>query len=144
MIAYLVKCRYYYFLMPKPRKNPLPTLTTHGENTGARLIKFRKLRGLTQTQLAEKVGVTRYLLAHCEKGRTRLTDDLIVRFAIALHITPDELLGFSKTRHPIDKPPNVRLIRRMQRITRLPTADQKAILRTIDSFIAGSEYHESK
>jgi len=130
--------------MPKPRKAALSPLSSHNGRVGEILAKYRKLRGLTQTELAEKVGVTRYLLAHCEKGRTRLTDELIVRFAVALHTTPDALLGFSKANHLVDKPPSVRLVRRMERITRLAAVDQKAILRTIDSFLEGAESHNGR
>ena len=53
--------------MPKPRKAALSPLATHNGKVGETLAKYRKLRGLTQTQLAEKIGVTRYLLAHAKR-----------------------------------------------------------------------------
>src|SRR4030042_2027433 len=110
--------------MPKPRKVVTSSLSTHDGDVGETLVRYRKLRGLTQAQLAEKVGVTRYLIAHCEKGRTHLTDELIVRLATALRVTPDDLLGFAKDSSAVDTPPSVRLVRRMQRITQLSTVDQ--------------------
>ncbi len=130
--------------MPKPRKVVEASVPAHDGGVAERLTKYRKLRGLTQTQLAEKVGVTRYLIAHCEKGRTHLTDELIVRLAVALRVTPDDLLGFSKTTQAVDRPPSVRLVRRMQRIAELTTVNQKAILRTIDSFLDGAESNNNQ
>jgi transcriptional regulator with XRE-family HTH domain len=125
--------------MPKPRKYALPPLTDNPRGVSHRITKYRKLRGLTQKQLAEKIGITRDLLSNCEQGRSRINDELIIRFAHALHVSPDELLGFSKDNHAMDDPPNVRFVRRMLRIAKLSAVDQKAILRTIDSFLQGAE-----
>jgi transcriptional regulator with XRE-family HTH domain len=116
----------------------------HTESAPTRITKYRKLRGLTQKQLADKIGITRSLLSRYESGITRINDDLIVRFALALRISTDELLGLSKNKPGLDDPPNVRFVQRMQRIAQLSTVNQKAILRTIDSFLEGAESHNKK
>jgi transcriptional regulator with XRE-family HTH domain len=128
--------------MPRPLKYPLPPIPVRTESASIRIAKYRKLHGLTQKQLADKIGITRSLLSRYESGITRLNDDLIVRFALALRISTDELLGLSKNKPGLENSPSIRFVQRMQRIARLSTVNQKAILRTIDSFLDGAESHK--
>jgi len=121
--------------MPKPKKNPLPPLSTEIEELGKKIIKFRKLRGLTQKELSERIGITRDILASYESGRAHLNDEMIIRFSIALRISSDELLGLKKNDYLDNDPPNVRLMRRMRLIQKLGPMDQKAIIRTIDKYL---------
>jgi len=129
--------------MPHPRKTPLPPLDVEVEAIAARIVKLRKLRGLTQKELAEKIGISRDSLASHESGRVHLNDEIIVRFALALRISTDELLGVKKGDLVVDDPPTVRIVRRMQKIQKLTASDQKAILRTIDAFLDGASQSEA-
>jgi transcriptional regulator with XRE-family HTH domain len=125
--------------MPQPRKQPLPPLETKVEAVALRIKKIRKLRGLTQKELADTIGITRDILASYESGRAHLNDEIIIRFALALQVSSDELLGLKGNESLSSQPPNVRLVKRMQRIQNLPTADQKAILKNIDMFLKAAE-----
>lgn len=54
---------------------------------------LRQARGLTQAQLAEKIGVRRATIADLENGAARQdTLDLIDRLCAALKVEPGELL----------------------------------------------------
>lgn len=124
--------------MPKPKKNPLPPLAVEIGKVGRRIVKVRKLRGFTQKELADRIGITRDILASYESGRAHLNDEMIIRFSIALRISADELLGLKKSDYFDNEPPNIRLIRRMLQIQELTQLDQKSIIRTIDNFLRGA------
>jgi len=125
--------------MPQPRKQPLPPLSVKVEAVAQRIKKLRKIRGLTQKELADSIGITRDILASYESGRAHLNDDVIIRFALALQVSSDELLGLKEHESLASQPPNVRLIKRMQKIQELPAAEQKALIKNIDMFLKASE-----
>jgi transcriptional regulator with XRE-family HTH domain len=120
--------------MPQPRKHPLPPLPFHTGSVAERIVKYRKLRGLTQKELAENIGITRDILASYESGRTRLNDELIVHFAIALKVSTDALLGLKDSTRSEPKT-SVRVMRRIKRMESLPEARKKIILRMLDELI---------
>jgi XRE family transcriptional regulator, regulator of sulfur utilization len=124
--------------MPTPRKTVAPTSQSVISQIAKRIVSFRKTRGLTQAQLADIVGISRNLLANYEMGRTHLTDDSIIRLASALRVSADELLGIKGSDATTASVPSVRLVRRMQKIALLPQADQKVILKTIDTYLKGA------
>ncbi len=63
---------------------------------GLRLKELRAKKGITQYQLAEKVGIDPKHMSHIETGRSFPKADLIERFADALNI---EYTEFFKTQH---------------------------------------------
>lgn len=58
----------------------------------AKIRKFRKGCGLSQEQLAEKVGISTTHLSHIETGNTKLSLPVFVDIAEALSVQTDELL----------------------------------------------------
>lgn len=125
--------------MPRPRKlsnqhAPIPV-----GQIAKNIIQLRKERGLTQTQLAEAMGISRNLLSNYELGRTHLTDESIIKLAEVLKVSADDILGLSHPKTISDEVPSIRFIRRIQRISKLPSADQKAILKNIDMFLKAAE-----
>lgn len=101
---------------------------------GQRLARLRKERGFTQIELAEKLAVAQPIVSDYERGRLRPHPDMLTRFAAALQISADELLGLEKSVQP--PPVNRRFLRRLQAVDKLPKRDQEALLRTIDAFLA--------
>lgn len=84
--------------MPKKINRDLPELQYVDDKTLAERIKsFRKQKGYTQFELAEKIGISRDLLSSYELGRIRIYDEMICRLSIALEISTDSLLGMKKT-----------------------------------------------
>ncbi len=59
---------------------------------GQRIRKFRKASGLSQDQLAEKVGISVTHMSHIETGNTKLSLPVLVSLAEALEVRCDDLL----------------------------------------------------
>ncbi|NSX87644.1 helix-turn-helix transcriptional regulator [Agrobacterium tumefaciens] len=68
------------------------------QKTDNRIAEVRKKRGLTQAQLAEKLGVHWVTISKLERGIMQLTSDWIERLAEALEVEVLELWGGSLTR----------------------------------------------
>lgn len=77
-----------------PKKPDLPPIEEAENITiGQRIYQMRKIREYTQKELAEKIGISRILVWNYENGRLRLYDEMVKRFAIALGVSTDYLLG---------------------------------------------------
>ena len=125
--------------MPR-RKVTLPPLKLATDETfGERLARLRKERGLTQFELADRVGIIHSLMTDYERGKIRLNAEMICRFTQVLGVSADEFLGLKRHAHVAgdeDRLP-LKLTRRIKRIARLPLPQQKVLLRTIDGFLRG-------
>lgn len=124
--------------MPRKFRVPLPPLQEHSESVGERIARLRKAQGFTQAQLAQSIGISHSLVSDYECGRLRLNDEMVVRVALALKASADEILGLSSD-HLADNQPSLRLMRRIKKIEQLPAAEQKALLRTIDMAIRDTD-----
>lgn len=60
---------------------------------GRRLRAYRKLKRLTQTELAEQVGVSISIIGSLERGTRAPTQELFGRLLRVLDVTESELLG---------------------------------------------------
>jgi transcriptional regulator with XRE-family HTH domain len=101
-----------------------------------RLREIRKRRGLTQAELAQKLGLQQSMIAQYERGYIRVhAATLIVRLAAALQVTPNELLGTEDIRTE-DVLKSRSLLRRLKQVNQLPAADQKALIRFLDALFA--------
>ncbi|MDR2020979.1 MAG: helix-turn-helix domain-containing protein [Treponema sp.] len=101
---------------------------------GRRLQYLRKKRGLTQKELAEKIGLTREAVASYESGRARLMDMILIDLAAALRVSTDEILGLKAPENGTSRISR-RLIKRMLIIEGLPDCIKKHIIRTLDDSI---------
>lgn len=128
--------------MPKRRLKLPPLKLATDETFGQRLARLRKERGLTQTELAEKIGIIQVLIADYERDKLRLNAEMICRLAKALGVSADILLGLKKTETDSVLVKNsalsLKLARRLQKIDQLPGAKQKALLQTIDIYLQAS------
>ena len=107
---------------------------------GERLARIRKERGLTQKELAERLGIAQPIVSNYERGELRLHGELLLQLTRVLAVSADELLGIEKpARSPTVR--NRQLLRRLQEIDRLPKRDQQALLRTMDAFLAKGRAH---
>ena len=103
-----------------------------------RLSRLRKERGWTQVELAERVGLSQTLISDYERGRLRLNADIVVRLANALEVTADELLQPNGRQHSLRRKPSLRVLRRLEKIEKLPAHQQNTLLKTIDTFLRGA------
>ena len=105
------------------------------ESIGDRIRRLRLAHGLTQQQLALRVGLSRRMLAYYEIQGGEPRPDLLVKFAQVLDASVDTLTGYqSSPRRPAPpRPENPHLWRRLKRIEELPLHDRKTILKMIDA-----------
>ncbi len=64
---------------------------------GQRIRKFRKIRGFSQEELAERVDISVPHMSHIETGNTKLSLPVLVAIAGALEVRTDDLLFDWKT-----------------------------------------------
>jgi transcriptional regulator with XRE-family HTH domain len=102
---------------------------------GSRVAGLRKEQGLTQTQLAEVLGLTQQMVASYEVGRRRLPASLLPKIATALTVSVEALIGQGRTA-PAKRGPAPKLQQQMERIQRLPRAKQRLVLQMLDGVLA--------
>jgi len=90
-----------------------------------RLTALRKQKGLTQTQLAERVGVAVLQIRRYEAGSSQPTLDVIRRLAVALAVSSDMLIFDKDERAPANG-----LLYQFEAINQL-TQDEQAIVREV-------------
>jgi len=103
---------------------------------GQRLARLRKERGITQQEMAERLGVSQPIVSDYERAALRLHGELIVKLTEILGVSADEILGVAPPPRTTAAVKNRRILRRLQQLDRLPTRDQQAVLRTLDAFLS--------
>lgn len=119
------------------------TTAKGAETIGSRLASMRKERGITQIDLADKLGSTQSLVSKFERGEILLHGELIAQLAKIFDVSADEILGMDgKRAHkaaPVVPIKDRRLLRRLQALERLSKRDKEALLRTLDAFLRKGE-----
>ncbi len=85
-------------------------------------------------ELAERIGIIQALVSDYERDKLRLNAEMLIRFAQALEVQSDEILGLNNQQSG-KKNPSLKILRRLNCIESLPAAQQKALLKTIDMFL---------
>ena len=112
-------------------KNP----KLNGVQFGKRLAELRKARGVTQRELAKKIGASQRRIAYYEDPNNKyIPADLLPAILKVLKVSADELLGIKDAKHQLD-PDHAALWRKLKKITNLPRKDQKALLQVLDSLL---------
>ena len=110
---------------------------------GKRLFALRKTRGLTQVQLADALGTTQRVISYYETEAELPPSTAIIPLARVLEVSADELLGLKPTEpNGNSSVQKQRLWKRFQKMDVLPTKDQRAVIRLINS-LAGSSQAEA-
>ena len=112
--------------IPKPLPKPLPI--------AKRIAELRKAKGLTQTELGEQLGLSQKQLTDYETGKIHMNDEMIVRFALALNASADELLGIKDIKEKGSKS-NLRYTRRIRELEMLPEPKKRRVLQVLDDLI---------
>lgn len=99
--------------------------------------RLRKQQGLTQVELAERIGIIQSLISEYERDKLRLNAHMLARFALALGVSADELLGLDDRRHNGGKV-SLKVARRMRLVEKLPAQQQAVLLKTIDAFLTAA------
>jgi transcriptional regulator with XRE-family HTH domain len=81
------------------------------------------------------MGITRKQITDYETGRTRMNDEMVVRFALALNVSTDQLLGI-KDIDDIQAIPSLRITRRLRDLEQLPEQKRMTLSGRIRSSIS--------
>ena len=65
-------------------------------NVGGNIAKYRKLNGISQKHLAQKVGISSQGLLKIEKGKVSPRVDTLIKIMEMMGITPNQLFGLDK------------------------------------------------
>jgi len=92
------------------------------------------MRGFTQRQLADQIGIVQNLVSDYENGKLRLYDEMVARFAATLKVSADDILGLVKDDTDAAQI-SLRFLKRLAVIETFPEAQKKRILRNLDDAI---------
>jgi transcriptional regulator with XRE-family HTH domain len=114
-----------------------PNINIDTLEIGKRIATTRKQHGLTQKELSEIIGIKQTLVSDYETGRVRMFAEMVGRFAIALKVPADYLLGLDESSGN-NTEMSLRLAKRLNELESLPESRKKAIIRTLDDLIFAS------
>lgn len=118
----------------------MPRKVRPGSAFGERLAKLRAERGVTQGQLAERIGSSQRAISAYETVAEFPPTVAVVEIAQALKVSADELLGLEpppKAASTREDPEVRRLWKKFQLVLSLPEKDQRAVIRLVNSLVTG-------
>jgi len=101
---------------------------------GARLHALREQAGLSQQQLAERLGLTQRAYAYWERNPVALRPDQLQKLTDALEITIEELLGDPAAKRRAAGPTG-KMRRLFEVASRLPRNQQQKIIAVLEPFV---------
>ena len=112
---------------------------------GARLSKIRKDAGMSQAELARRLGLTQSLISRFEQGQRRMYDDMLAATAKILGVTPNDILGIGpcKPVKPEEASLSKRMALRLKLIEAMPRRAQETVLDMLDLAIKGNRSNAS-
>ena len=102
---------------------------------GERLYRLREQRGLSQKQLAEKLGITQQSYAAWERRPTALKPEQIAALAKILECSADELVS-GETKKKRGSGPVGRIRRVFDSVNELPRHQQNKVAEFVEAFVA--------
>lgn len=106
---------------------------------GKRLSAVRRSKGLTQQQLADRLGIKRSLIDYYETRSPNPALDFIERAAAALEVSVAELLGSQPNASRSKPGPASQLQRKFEQVKLLPREKQKFILQFLDTVLESNQ-----
>ncbi len=104
---------------------------------GKRLVMFRRAKGLTQTELGSKIGISKRMVAYYEGQTERPPAHLLIPIAKTLKISVDELLGLKRS--DLSSADHAALWRRLKKAEQLTPKDKKTLLDLLSALLAKSK-----
>jgi transcriptional regulator with XRE-family HTH domain len=118
---------YVWFMQQgRPARTKRPEL-------GERIAQARQQAGLTQKQLAEKLGTTQRVLTYWEREAAGLRADQIAKLSEVLDVSTDYFFGRSTKRRGNGPTGKARLI--FEEVSKLPRNRQQRILATVEDML---------
>jgi len=94
-----------------------------------RLTNLRKLKGLSQAELAEKIGVHTNVIGRYERDLAKPSMELATKLSVVLDISLDFLVG------KIDKELDKDIVQQVLTLQQLPNKEKEHILFTLNALI---------
>jgi transcriptional regulator with XRE-family HTH domain len=101
--------------------------------SGERLKALRKAAGLTQCELAERIGVIHSNINYWESGGSLPRSDVLIPLAEALATTVEQLLGKAPPKRA--KPAGGNLGKLFERIAKLPRREQQKVMEFVEAYV---------
>jgi len=108
---------------------------------GERLRAAREAAGLSQAQVADKLGITQAAYAFWERRNVALRPEQIEQVAAILGVTTEQL--FAAAAKPRGAGPAGKLRQVFERASQLPREQQKHVLRAVEDALAGYEMRKA-
>ena len=108
------------------------------EQRGKRLKALREASGLSQRELAERLGVHHSNIGFWESGAVPPRSEVLVPMAQILGASLEQLLGEEDKRKPVAAP-NGRARVAFEKVSKLPKRQQQKILDVVEAFVAQHE-----
>ena len=102
---------------------------------GERLHALREQAGLSQQQLADRIGLTQRAYAYWERHPVALRPDQLLSLAQALNVSVEDLVGTNGARKR-GTGPTGKMRQLFEAASRLPRGQQQKIAAIIEPFIA--------
>ena len=91
--------------------------------------------GITQVELAKELGIAQQTMAHYEGGVSRIAVETLAQLASALETTVEDLIGVPAKRGAGKRGPAPKLQQQLERITRLPKAQQRFVMQMLENVL---------
>jgi transcriptional regulator with XRE-family HTH domain len=105
---------------------------------GQRLRLARQSRGLTQAQLAKKLGTIQSNISDLERGARKPTLQQLVNLGRILDMSIDKILLDAEHQGGNGAIGDRRFIGRLHKIDKLSARDKQALLKNVDMFLKGA------
>ncbi len=111
---------------------------------GVSLEEIRKKRGLTQSQLAQRLEINQSLIAKWESGKVQPRASTLERLANVLEVEVEELLAgeFGKVSAQL-RSVDPKLVELMGQVHRLTPADREALRRVLEAMLTRTKIQEA-
>jgi transcriptional regulator with XRE-family HTH domain len=103
---------------------------------GERLAQAREQGGLTQVQLAGKMGVTQRAVVHWERATVALRPEQLHALADILRVSTDYLVGREDLHPKATKGPPGKLRHVFEKAHQLPRHEQNQIVKFVEAYIS--------
>lgn len=98
---------------------------------GEKISKIKKLKKMSQVELAEQTGISRDAISKYERGEVSPSVDYAKRIADALGVSLDYLVSDNEQEDIVD----VEMLKRLRDIEALPQNEKEKIISVMDALI---------
>jgi transcriptional regulator with XRE-family HTH domain len=105
---------------------------------GERLVAAREEAGLSQRELADKLGISQRALSWWERETVALRPEQVAQLATVLGVSTDQLLGVP-TAKKRGTGPTGKARRAFEAVSKLPRHHQQKIVDVVETFVAGHQ-----